>query len=455
MLQDGLIYQDSHMSSTEDFIRGLQPFTPGDGGNHSSGGPVLFADGKRLYTDSSESHTLISGDTGSGKTLRYILPMIYSCADAGESMIIVDPKGELASKATPFLREKGYRPIIINLRNPQKSPDSFNPFEQVNKLYFSIPRDGNKAILLLNDLIDKLFYRRSSADKDQYWNESAGQFALGLSLLTLKFGEKLTINKLLDWRYKKYADGTLKKTFDDLPTDSEVYQNLAGVMALTAENTKSCILSTFDQLIRMFKAAPALTDMLSKSTFDVDDIGVKKMAVFLVVPDEKTTFHFLATLFISQCYKSLVEMADLLGGKLPVRVNFILEEFCNMPTMTDILSMLTAARSRNIRFHLVIQSYEQLVDKYDEHVSKTILDNCATLIYLHSRELSFLQYISQLAGNNEFNRPLLPVSRLQRIQKNENIIFRDRCYPYIVKDVPMIFDYQVELGSVMPQKSQK
>ncbi|MCD7823344.1 MAG: type IV secretory system conjugative DNA transfer family protein [Oscillospiraceae bacterium] len=451
MLQDGLIYQDSHMSSTEDFIKGLQPFTPGDGGNHSSGGPVLFADGKRLYTDSSESHTLISGDTGSGKTLRYILPMIYSCADAGESMVIIDPKGELVTKATPFLREKGYRPVVINLRSPQNSPDSFNPFGKINKLYFSGDKDS--AILMLNDLIDKLFISRSAADKDKYWNESAGQFALGICKLILRLGEKLTIGELLDWRYGKYPEGKLKDLFQTLPASSDAYQDLAGIMTLTAENTKSCILSTFDQLIRLFKAAPSLTNMLSESTFDIDDIGLKRTAIFLVVPDEKTTFHFLATLFISQCYESLVEMADLLGGRLPKRVNFILEEFCNMPMLPDMVSMLTAARSRNIRFHLVIQSYEQLVDKYGEHVSKTILDNCATLIYLHSRELSFLQYISQLAGNNEFNRPLLPVSRLQRIQKNENIIFRDRCYPCLVKDIPMIFDYQVELGSVMPRSA--
>ena len=103
--------------------------------------------------------------------------------------------------------------------------------------------------------------------------------------------------------------------------------------------------------------------------------------------------------------------------------------------------MLTAARSRNIRFHLVIQSYEQMVDKYGEHISKTIMDNCGNMIYLHSRELSFLNYISTLCGSNEYGRPLLSVSRLQRLNKNETIIFHDRCYPYLVKDVPLIFEY--------------
>ncbi|MCD7785455.1 MAG: type IV secretory system conjugative DNA transfer family protein [Oscillospiraceae bacterium] len=340
----------------------------------------------------------------------------------------------------------------MNLRNPQKSPDSYNMFGKINKLYFS--GDKNTAVLLLNDLLDRLFINRSSSDKDKYWNESAGQFALGICKLILELGQEITVSKLLQYRYEKYPNGALRRAFEALPKDSDVYQNLAGVMTLTAENTKSCIMSTFDQLIRIFRAAPALTEMLSSSSFDIDDIGVKKTAIFLVVPDEKTTFHFLATLFISQCYESLLESADGFGGSLPIRVNFILEEFCNMPMLTDMVSMLTAARSRNIRFHLVIQSYEQLVDKYGEHISRTILDNCGTLIYLHSREISFLEYISQLAGKNEFDRPLLSVSRLQRIQKNENIIFRGRCYPYLAKDVPLIFDYNVELGTVMPVREE-
>ena len=72
----------------------------------------------------------------------------------------------------------------------------------------------------------------------------------------------------------------------------------------------------------------------------MDNIGTEKRAVFLVVPDEKTTYHFLAALFISQCYESLLENAEQNNGKLPVRVNFIMEEFCNMPRLSDLGPML-------------------------------------------------------------------------------------------------------------------
>lgn len=116
-----------------------------------------------------------------------------------------------------------------------------------------------------------------------------------------------------------------------------------------------------------------------------------------------------------------------------------------MPKLDDIVAMLTAARSRNIRFHIVIQSYSQMIDKYSENISKTVMDNCGNLIYLHTREISFLEYISKLAGKNEFGRPLLSVSRLQHLKKNETVIFHDRCYPMVVQDLPLVFEYSMEL----------
>lgn len=450
MFEDGLYYRDSRMATEAEYVQDLAPFCINDAQCVSKGGPVLFRRQNMVFTDPSESHTLLVGDTGSMKTLRFVLPLIYSSAKAGESMILVDPKGELTRKTSGFLQRLGYKTPIINLRRPQDSPARWNPMGRIKKSYAGGVEGEKTAILQLNDLLNDLFFTRSTADKDIYWNETAGQFALGLCELILSTGEDLSVKTLLNWRYGKLQAGILRAYFDALPTESDIYQNLAGYMSLTAENTKSCILSTFDQLVRVFKASPALTDMLSETDFDMDEIGVQKTAVFLVVPDEKTTFHFLATLFINQCYEALLDMAEAYHGTLPVRVNFILEEFCNMPKLSDLISMLTAARSRNIRFHLVVQSYGQLVEKYGENISKTILDNCGDFIYLHSREISFLNYISQLAGRNEYGRPLISTSRLQRLKKNEALIFHDRCYPFLAQDIPLIFEYPVQLGTELP-----
>ena len=108
------------------------------------------------------------------------------------------------------------------------------------------------------------------------------------------------------------------------------------------------ILSTFRQKIRMFTTRENLSEMLSKSDFDMRDIGKKKTAVFLIVQDEKKTLHPLATIFIKQCYETLIDVAQESGGKLPYRTNFILDEFANMPPLKDVTTMVTAARSRLI-----------------------------------------------------------------------------------------------------------
>lgn len=448
MLNDGLKYSDSRMANESEFIESLALFDLKSTEGSYTGGPVLFRRDNICYTDGSDVHDLIIGGTGSMKTLKFVLPLIYSCAMANESMVIVDPKGELVRKAGPFLERRGYQNVVLNWRRPQESPDHWNPFDRVQKAYNRGESGRDDSENYLNDLLQNLFFGRTEKGKDPYWNEVSGQVARGICKLILKINEPLSMKSILEWRHTKMKDGTLQNCFLSLSTDSDIYQNLAGFMNLTAENTRTCIESTFDQLTRLFSSSKALTDMMSNTTFAMERIGKEKTAIFLVVPDEKTTYHFLATLFITQCYESLLDHADQYGGALPVRVNFILEEFCNMPKLDDIVAMLTAARSRNIRFHIVIQSYSQMIDKYGENVSKTLMDNCGNLIYLHTREIGFLEYISKLAGKNEFGRPLLSVSRLQHLKKSETVIFHDRCYPMVVQNLPLIFEYPMEYDFV-------
>lgn len=356
MVENGLKYYDSRTATEEEFTEDLSASTLSDGTQQTKGGPILFRKDGKIYTDPSDLHNLIVGNTGSMKTLRFVLPLIYSSAMADESMIVVDPKGELVRKTHTFLKERGYQISVLNWRNTRLSPDSWNPMGRINKLYKSGKRGQEDAVNALNDLLDGLFNKRSNADKDKYWNESAGRLALGLCKLILAVDEELSLRKLLDWKNGKLKDGTVRSCFESLASDNDIYQNLSGYMNLTAENTKTCIESTFDQLTGIFSSSKALIDMMSEDTMELESIDLDKRAIFLVVPDEKTTYHFLVTLFIKHVYELLLEKADQNKGCLPIRMNFIMEEFCNMPKLDDLAPMLTAARSRNIRFHLVIQS---------------------------------------------------------------------------------------------------
>jgi hypothetical protein len=183
--------------------------------------------------------------------------------------------------------------------------------------------------------------------------------------------------------------------------------------------------------------------MLSHNDFNMKDIGRKKTAVFIVVQDEKKTYHSLVTIFIKQCYETLIDVAQESGGKLPYRTNFILDEFANMPPLKDVTTMVTAARSRNIRFSFIIQNFAQLYQVYGKENGETIKGNCGNIIYLISSELSALEEISKMCGevkskekDKTASTPLVTVSDLQRLKQWETIIVRTRMMPFKTKLTP-------------------
>jgi type IV secretion system protein VirD4 len=232
-----------------------------------------------------------------------------------------------------------------------------------------------------------------------------------------------------------------------------------------ADKTRSSILVTFDQMFRIFSAQQNLSEMLSYSSFNLDQIGLEKTAVFLIMPDEKSTYHFLVSIFIKQCYESLIRVAQEQPGRtLPIRTNIVLDEFATIPTIPDMPSMISAARSRNIRFTLIVQSEHQLRKKYFED-AQTIKGNCDNWVFLTSRELPLLQEISELCGRRKriaapgFDElmPLISISQLQRLSKErgEALVFHGRQYPYITL-LADIDQYEFEhMASVPLQKRVK
>ena len=187
------------------------------------------------------------------------------------------------------------------------------------------------------------------------------------------------------------------------------------IFAQLASGTRGNLLSTLISLI--------FSTLIALSNF-----GREKTAVYLIVPDEKTTYHFLVTTFIKQAYEILIAEAQKEKNRqLPIRVNFVLDEFCNIPKIPDMPSMISAARSRNMRFYLVAQSLHQLKGRYGEDAD-TIKGNCDNWVFLTSKELALLNEISELCGNvvgvDGRIRRLISASELQRLDKtkipNEN-----------------------------------
>ncbi len=413
-----------------------------------SGIPIIIND-KEAYVDDGENHSLIIGASGSGKTWTIIDPLVKILGKGGESMVITDPKGEIYEHNANLLRERGYNVVLVNFRDPEMG-SAWNPLSLPYRYY----KDGkeDKAMELLEDLGLNILV--DSNNQDPFWQKSAADYFTGLALGLFEDANSEdevnlnSINAMSTFGEERRGASKYDKEYFKLKGElSSAYISAAATITAPAD-TKGGITSTFRQKIRVFSSRQKLAEMLSYTDFDVRNIGREKTAVFLKIHDEKTTYHALATIFVKQVYECLIDEAQKEENlKLKIRTNFILDEFANMPALKDVESMITASRSRNMRFNFVIQNFSQLNKVYGKEVAETIKGNCGNMFYLITTEYSALEEISKLLGDIKPKkpkdgepqppiRPLVTVSDLQQMKQFEMIIKRWRNQPYKTKHTP-------------------
>ncbi len=390
------------------------------------GVPLIYSkDKNQLAVDSTDTHTLVIGASGSKKTRSLVLPTIKVLGYAGESMIINDPKGELYNRAAGELRELEYDIITVNLREPSIG-HAWNPL-QIPYNYYKAG-DIDKAAEFANDISNTLILSKVASD-DPFWDYSAYDCCLGLILLLFKICKEMdypdnavNISSLLQLRRKLFENGTGAKItplWKWASKDELIAASLSGSV-MTAQDTMRGILAVLDQKLRALAIQPSLLEMLANSNFDIESIGQRKTAVFLITPDEKTTYSSIVSMFISQSYQHLIYSATQNGGRLSVRVNYILDEFSSLPAIgSDFPSMISASRSRNIRYLICIQSKAQLVKRYKEEAA-TIISNCTNWVVLFTRELEVLREVSELCGQKKDRSPNISVYDLQHLSKDKD-----------------------------------
>ena len=424
--------------------------------NDAAGIPIIMNE-KEAWVDDGGYHNLVIGSTGAGKTQTTVLPMVQLLCKHDESMIITDPKGEIFEDTSEMLRDLGYNIVLLNFRDPQQG-NSWNPMS----LPYSFYQNGNqdKANELLDDLAKNILYDETSKGQDPFWENTSADYFAGLSLglfedaaeeeinlnsinLMTTVGEEKIGNTKYVNEYFSYKDPT-----------SSAYVNASSTI-MAPNETRGSILSVFKQKIKLFASRENLSEMLAHNDFDMRDVGRKKTAVFIVIQDEKKTYHALVTIFLKQCYETLISVAQESGGKLPHRTNFILDEFANMPPLKDVTTMVTAARSRNIRFTFIIQNFAQLYEVYGKENGETIKGNCGNIIYLISSELSALEEISKMCGEvkskekeKTSSTPLVTVSDLQRMKMWETIVLRIRMMPFKTRLTP---NFEMDWGVNYPK----
>lgn len=431
--------------ATIDEIKNASAYIDLNAEDYPTAGLPLISNGVEAYVDDKDTHSLIFGATGSKKTRLFCMPLINMMLKAGESFVATDPKGELYAKTSGLAKKKGYKTIVLDFRDIGRG-DKWNPLALPYEMYHSGEEDD--AAALLNDFVATILEPSFKNSKDPFWPQTSRSLSMALLLTLMEYAKKEEVH--MASFVNLCTNDAIETIFEKLykfKNDHIATTNFRSVLAGSELTTKNIVVSLFASM-SIFALQKDLCGMLSENTFDLRKIGSQKTAVYLIVPDEKSTLHFLITTFIKQAYEVLIREAQKSKTlSLPVRVNFVLDEFCNIPKIPDMASMISAARSRNMRFFLVAQSKHQLVGKYGEDAD-TIKGNCDNWVFLTSRELDLLKEISELCGKirtsagNE--RPLISISELQRLdkQKGEALIMHAREYP-IITEMADISEYKM------------
>ena len=391
-----------------------------------SGIPLAYIDGC-YYIDATTTHSLIIGTTRSGKTQTFVLPFINllaSCQniDTKQSMVINDPKGEILENTYAILKQNGYKVVVLNLRDTDRT-NCWNPLSFIVDEYV-YAKENHTDMSKVNDYIDTMANTLTyNPDTDPIWPSSAKSLLKAMILYLLDLGyENNCLDKVnmysvyqLFIEYggddeTKIVNGAqvtvnkLDQLFKSLPVGSPAKAAYA-TSKFASGDMRSSIFATLADNISIFGSDEGIASLTAGNDIRFDDLvdNEQPTAIFMVVPDDRPTRHVIASLFINQCYTAMVEYLNRNRIQaLPRRVNFILDEFCNMVRIPGMDNKITVSAGRNILFHLFVQDLSQLDIKY-KNEAKVIRTSCGNLIYIYSMDPDTNEFISRTLGNERIH----------------------------------------------------
>lgn len=405
------------------------------------GGIVLGMekDGSRLFCNMDDTHTLTIGATRSGKSRGIVLPSICVQALAGESMVVVDPKAELYLYTYPFLERLGYEVVAIDFKNPLKSTryNFLQPVIDAINL-----GDDALAVNRARDIATILVPDRPETHTDPIWINGERSI-LTASILAVVFENQnrpecqnlANVYRFIVEMGRPGLKGALplSRYFDGLPKDHPALL-VAGISEVAPSKTRGSFFASGGSTLNLF-TDPAIHTMTAATDFDLYTTGERKRAVFIILPDHKSTYYPIASLFVYQHYQTLVDCCDKYGGRLPLRVNFICDEFGNFVKIPDFDKFMTVGGGRGIRFHLFLQDFNQLDEKYGDKAGRTIRANAETWIYLQTDNDQTLEELSKKLGKYTVKTPSLSGSTGGNASASYNLTGRDLLMPDEIKRI--------------------
>ncbi|MDR1131351.1 MAG: type IV secretory system conjugative DNA transfer family protein [Oscillospiraceae bacterium] len=362
-----------------------------------------------------DNHAIVFGSTGSGKSRGYVRPFIYQAVKRRESILLVDVKGELYEATAEYMRseEAGYTVKVFNLLDPPHS-DGWNPLNDIEY-------DAN-----LVDAIAETIIKNTSniSERQDFWEKAEKNLLTAL----IHYVQSQTVpgtNRLLPIEQRSIGAiyqllssesfNDLERRFDELPKDHPAKAPY-GIFKLAHRQIWGNIAIGLGNRLSLFQNR-LLEQITAHNDIDLTLPGRKPCIYYCVISAENTQYEFLSSLFFSCIISRLIGYArrEGKGGRLPVTVNLLLEEFCNIGTLgMDYLKQLAILRGFNIFCHHLVQSIPQLSTRYPKDQWEEIISHCDLMICLGANDLKTAGYFSDKCGkvtirvdNNQM--PLTPL----------------------------------------------
>ncbi len=340
-------------------------------------------------------NVLVVGGSGAGKTRYYARPNIMQ---GNCSFIITDPKAELLRSTGNLLKSKGYEVRVFDLINPEASM-CYNPFRYI---------DDDKDVLRLISNLIKNTTPKGSHESDPFWTkaETALLQALMLYLIREAPEDEQTFAMILEMISSaevREDDETFQSPLDLLFENLENRDplNIAvkqyKVFKQAAGKTAKSILVSAGVRLAAFNLSQ-IAGLTCIDEMDLADLGEKKVALFCCIPDSDPSLNYLVGLLYTQAFQTLYQLADRkYGGRLPVHVHAVMDEWANISLPDDFEKLLSTMRSREISVSIIVQNIAQIKALYKD-AWESIIGNCDSLLYLGGNEASTHEYLSKALG---------------------------------------------------------
>lgn len=340
-------------------------------------------------------NALVCGGSGAGKTRFFAKPNL---CQANSSYVVLDPKGELLRDTGNLLSAKGYDIKVLDLINMEKS-HCYNPFVYL--------RSDNDIQRLVTNLF-KNTTPKGAQSQDPFWDQAATMLLLAL-IFYLHYEAPPEeqnfpmVMEMIRAGEVREDDETYKSALDILFERLEMrnpehialkyYRSYHSGSGKTLKSIQITLISRLEKF-----NLESLASITQNDELELWSIGEKKTAVFAIIPDNDSSFSFLVGMLYTQLFQQLYYQADVIhGGRLPVHVHFLMDEFANVALPDEFDKLLSTMRSREISVSIIIQNLAQLKALFEKQW-ESIVGNCDEFLYLGGNEQSTHEYVSKLLG---------------------------------------------------------